>query len=94
MEAVSDDLTPYYRAAERILSDGRDPARAERYLRVYLSQEPEGNEPTAADAHWKLGVALNAQGQTASAVAEWKTAVKLDPESPARRELKRLKEAN
>ena len=94
MQAVPDDLTPYYRAAERILSDGRDPARAEGYLRVYLAQEPEGNEPTAADAHWKLGVALNAHGQAANAVAEWKAAVKLDPESPARRELKRMKEAN
>lgn len=44
--AVPDDLAPYYRAAEHL----RDAARAERYLRAYLAQEPEGNEPTEADA--------------------------------------------
>jgi tetratricopeptide (TPR) repeat protein len=45
-----DDLAPYYRAAERLAAMRREPERAERYLRSYLSQEPEGNEPTAADA--------------------------------------------
>jgi tetratricopeptide (TPR) repeat protein len=90
-EAVPDDATPYYRAAERLLSDGRNPAQAERYLRTYLSQEPEGNQPTAADAHWKLGLALRAQGQDSDAVREFRTAVQLDPESPAGRELKRTR---
>jgi hypothetical protein len=47
-EAVPDDLTPYYRAAER--TGATDPARAERYLRTYLGQEPEGNEPSLRDA--------------------------------------------
>ena len=85
---VPDDYTPYYRAAERMLADGLDPARAERYLRRYLTQEPEGNQPAAADAHWKLGLALRAQGQQANAVREWKLAVQLDPKSPAARALK------
>ena len=88
-QAVPDDAAPYYRAADRMLADHRDPARAERYLRTYLSQESEGNEPPAAEAHWKLGLALHAQGQQAKAIEEWKTAVRLDPESPAARELKR-----
>jgi hypothetical protein len=48
-QAVPDDATPYYRAAERLRCDGREPARVERYLRVYMAQEPEGNQPTAAD---------------------------------------------
>jgi tetratricopeptide (TPR) repeat protein len=52
--AVPDDLTPYYRAAERLLADNREPLRAERYLRMYLSQPPEGNRPTAADAAREL----------------------------------------
>jgi tetratricopeptide (TPR) repeat protein len=47
---VPDDLAPYYRAAEHLIDAGRDAARAERYLRAYLAQEPEGNEPTPADA--------------------------------------------
>ncbi len=92
--AVPDDPAPYYRAAEQILSDGREPARAERYLRLYLAQEAEGNQPTAADAHWQLGLALRAQGQEANAIREWKIASQLDPESPAVRELKRTRSAN
>jgi tetratricopeptide (TPR) repeat protein len=57
--AVPDDLTPYYRAADRLLTDGRDFARAERYLGTYLSQTPEGNRPTNADAQHKLDLARN-----------------------------------
>jgi hypothetical protein len=53
---VPDDYAPYYRAAEQLLSDNREPARAERYLRLYLSQPPEGNQPSAADAQSKLGL--------------------------------------
>lgn len=56
-EKNPDDLTPYYRAAARLLANGRDPARAERYLRVYLASEPEGNAPPAADARRKLAAA-------------------------------------
>jgi len=49
-----DDLAPYYRAAETLLANGREPARVARYLHVYLQQEPEGNEPTLADARRRL----------------------------------------
>jgi tetratricopeptide (TPR) repeat protein len=52
--AVPDDLTPYYRAAERLLSSHQDLSRAEGCLRTYLSQPPEGNAPTAAEANSKL----------------------------------------
>ncbi|MDE3158161.1 MAG: hypothetical protein KGM92_05265 [Acidobacteriota bacterium] len=88
---VPDDLAPYYRAAEQLLGRGRDPSRSERYFRVYLAQEPEGNEPPAAEAHWKLGLALEAQGHLVEAIAEWEQALRLDRESPAARELKRLR---
>jgi tetratricopeptide (TPR) repeat protein len=91
---VPDDGAAYFRAAERLIADHREPARAERYLRLYLAQEAEGNQPTAADARWQLGVALQAQGQEASAIREWKAAVQLDPESAAARELKRTRNGN
>lgn len=86
--AVPDDPSPWFRAADEILLHGSDPSRAERYLRTYLSQPPEGNAPVAADARWKLGLALQRQGRIAEATAEWKEAVRLDPSSPAARELK------
>lgn len=51
---VPDDLAPYYRAAERIIGSRHDVDRAERYLRTYLTQEPEGNEPSLAEARQQL----------------------------------------
>jgi len=61
-QAVTDDPAPYYRAAEQLIADSREPERAERYLRTYLMQEPEGNEPAAAEAHAKMDVALHMRG--------------------------------
>jgi tetratricopeptide (TPR) repeat protein len=61
-EAVPDDLTPHYRAAEALLDkpippSGKSLDAAQRNLRKYLTQEPEGNEPTAAAAREKLELA-------------------------------------
>ena len=88
---VPDDPVPYYRAADRLLAAGHDAPRAEVYLRAYLGQEPEGNEPTAADARWKAGLALEAEGRITAAIEQWKQSVRLDPESKAARELKRVR---
>jgi tetratricopeptide (TPR) repeat protein len=88
---VPDDAAPYYRAAEHLLSAGRDAVRAEQYLRVYLAQEPEGNQPGAAEARWKLGLALEMQGRLPEARAAFQESVRLDPESKAAQELKRLR---
>jgi hypothetical protein len=93
LREVPDDPVPYYRAAERLLVAGRDPARARRLLRVHLAQELEGNQPAASEARWKLGLALEMQGSTTAALAEFKESVRLDPESKAAHELKRLRNA-
>jgi len=86
-----DDLAPYYYAGDELLRLGRDSARAERNFRTYLGQEPEGNQPSGPQAHWKLGLALEVQGRQMEAVAEWKEALRLDPESPAAHDLKRVR---
>jgi len=52
--AVPDDLSPYYRAADSLAARGAESYRAARYLRKYLSQPPEGNQPTLAEAEKKL----------------------------------------
>ena len=65
-KAVPDDAAPYYRAAEVLIAEQRDPARVERYLRAYLAQEPEGNQPTAATAERELKKARNAYANGAS----------------------------
>jgi hypothetical protein len=91
LREVPDDPVPHYRAAERVLAAGRDPIKAERYLRVYLAQEPEGNQPPASEARWRLGLALEAKGSAADALAEFKESVRLDPESKAAQEIKHLR---
>jgi tetratricopeptide (TPR) repeat protein len=52
-----DDLAPYYRAAETLLTKRREPGRAAHYLQLYLEHEPEGDEPTAKDARRILAAA-------------------------------------
>jgi tetratricopeptide (TPR) repeat protein len=91
---VSDDLAPHYRAAERLLDRRHDPGIAERYLRTYLGQEAEGNEPGLAEAHWRLGQALHSEGRDNAAIDEWRESLRLDPGSPASRDLKALRSSH
>jgi tetratricopeptide (TPR) repeat protein len=86
-----DSLVPYYRAGNALLDRKIDLARAERYFRKYLSQEPEMRTPNLAAAHWRLGLVLEQAGRKPDAIAEWQAAVKLDPNSQAKQELKRIK---
>jgi tetratricopeptide (TPR) repeat protein len=86
---VPDNLVPYFRAARALSVTQTDLPRAERYLRKYLTQEPELTFPAFAVAHWRLGQVLDQQGRKSEAVAEWQTAVKLDPNSPAKQEMRK-----
>jgi tetratricopeptide (TPR) repeat protein len=47
---VPEDLSPYFWAAKTLIQNKREYDRAAAYLRTYLSQEPEGRAPTAAEA--------------------------------------------
>jgi tetratricopeptide (TPR) repeat protein len=91
--AVADDLAPFYQAAVRIFTGnhGEELARAEKYMRLYLSQPPEGDEPSEAAAHWRLGLILEKEGHKALARQELQQAVSLDQEfEPAKQDLKRF----
>src|SRR5262249_31558395 len=44
--AVPDNLTAFYEAGRVLLGRGVELPRAERYLRKYLTQDPEGGAPT------------------------------------------------
>jgi tetratricopeptide (TPR) repeat protein len=90
-KADADNLLPYFRAANNCLSRKVELARAERYFRKYLTQEPEPRQPTLSAAHWRLGLVLEQLGRKPEAIAELQQAVKLDANSPAKAELKRLK---
>lgn len=87
---VPDNLSPYYRAAAVCIQMNTELQRAERYLRKYLSMEAEPYAPSHALTHWWLGQAIEKQGRTNEAIAEYRQAVKMDTKSPAREELKRL----
>jgi tetratricopeptide (TPR) repeat protein len=89
-EQAPDDLTPYFRAGLASLARPDQASRAERYFRKYLTQEPEPFGAKHSWAHWRLGQALEKQGRKPEAIAEWQASVKLDPESPAKQELKKV----
>lgn len=90
-KAVPDDLAPYFQAGRMIAQNGSDYARADKYLRKYLTQDPEGGEPQLSRAHWRLGQVLEKQGKKPEAIAEFEAAVKLEPKfKPAADDLKRL----
>ena len=86
---VPDDWSPSYWAANACLGKSVELPRAERYLRHYLTQEPEPTSPNHAQAHLQLGRVLDKQGRRPEAIAEWQASVKLNPNSPAREELKK-----
>jgi tetratricopeptide (TPR) repeat protein len=88
---VPDDLSPYYQAGRALLNTGKDLPRAERYFRKYLGQEPEGEAPTLAHAHWRLGLVLEKEGRKPEAISEIEIAVRLRPDlGDAKKDLKRL----
>jgi tetratricopeptide (TPR) repeat protein len=89
---IPDNLSPYLRASGALLAAGKDLARAERYARKYLTQEPEPNATTHAVAHWRVGLILEKQGRKPEAIAALQTAAKLDPKfEQAQKDLKRLR---
>jgi len=91
-KAVPDDLNPVYQAGKSLILEGRDYDRAERYLRKYLTQEPEGNGPQLAGAHWRLGLVYEKKGMKPKAIEELETSVRLQPAlAGAKKDLERLR---
>ena len=92
---VPDNLLPYFGAGQVLLvqssAGDKDLARAERYLRKYLGQQPEGDSPTLAEAHWRLGLILEKEGRKNDAASEVGAAIALDPSlEKAKGDLKRI----
>lgn len=79
--AAPDDLGLEFTAAHVILDKNIQAqfARAEEYLRNYLSAPAEGLEPSVAMAHWQLGLVLEKEGRRGTALQEVETAASLDP---------------
>jgi tetratricopeptide (TPR) repeat protein len=91
-QANHDDLNPFYQAGRTLLQLNQELTRAERYMRTYLSQDPEGLTPPLSAAHWRLGLILEREGRKADAIREFEEALRLQPDfENARKDLKRLK---
>ena len=91
-KAVPENLAPYYQAGRVILLQGGDYARAERYFRKFLTQEPEAGPVTPAHAHWRLGLTLEKLGKRAEAIDEIEKATRLKPDfDDAKKDLRRLR---
>jgi tetratricopeptide (TPR) repeat protein len=91
-KAIPDNFGPLYQAGRVLLTQGKELPRAERYLRKYLTQEPEAGAPGLAQAHWRLGLVLEKEGRKAEAIAELELATKLRPDfDEAKKDLKRLR---
>lgn len=89
---VPDNLNPEFQAARILAGSGADNPRAERYLRKYLTQEPEGGYPKLSRAHWRLAQVLEKAGRKQEAIAELETATRMEPDfKPAADDLKRLR---
>src|SRR5450755_3225705 len=77
---VPDDFGAHYQSAKVLLLSGKDISRAERYLRKYLTIEPEAGEPPWAGAHWRLGQVLEKEDRKTEAITEIQEAVRLQPD--------------
>ncbi|MDR2697171.1 MAG: hypothetical protein LBB40_01700 [Holophagales bacterium] len=78
-KAMPDNPYPHYMAAVWLISASKEPKRAETLLRRYLRHEPEAGAPNWAYARWRLGLALEQQGDKGGALKELKEASKLMP---------------
>ena len=91
--AVPDNLSPDYQAARIILTNNAAMKmdQAEQYLRAYLAQPAEGEEPSHAAARWRLGLILEKQGKKSDALQQIRDAVHEDGSlEDAKKDLKRL----
>lgn len=80
-----------YAAARTLVVEGKEPARAEAYLRRYLAVPAEIGWPSHAGARWRLAQVLEKQGKRDAAVAELQVAVREQPDlEGAKKDLKRL----
>ena len=89
--ASPDDLSPYHAAADALIDIGQDFTRAEKYLQKYLTQPPEGRQPTPAETHWLLADLYKREGRKGDAKRELQAALRLQPDfARAKQDLSQL----
>ena len=87
-----DEMGAAYQVGRNGALSGGHLIEAEKALLRYLEYTPRRDEPSLADAHWRLGLVYEHLNRRDSAIGSYEAAVRLDPKHPqARAELKRLR---
>jgi len=82
-------LPACFGVARSDLLSGQNLDEAERLFKQYLARWPDENEPSLANADWRLGQVYEKENKKDLAVAEWNEARKLAPNfKPAQESLK------
>ncbi len=88
-----DDLSTRYSLGRACALTGLALDEGEAALQAYLASEPGADQPTYADAHWRLGLIEEHRGDTDAARTAYETALRLEPDHrQARRALRKLKD--
>jgi tetratricopeptide (TPR) repeat protein len=89
--ADPNDWNALYQIGRTAALSGTHLERGAAALQRYLAHPPEPDAPPLANAHYRLGMVYEKQGNKAAARAEYQAAIKLDPKlDDAREALKKL----
>jgi tetratricopeptide (TPR) repeat protein len=90
---IPDSFIAHFQAAAVLVNSGMDNARAERYLRKYLTIPPEPGLPSHADAHFLLGRLYETKmNRREDAVREYQETLRLHKDhEEAKKALKRVR---
>lgn len=87
----ADNWDALYQVGRTAALSGQRLDRGAAAVKRYLSHTPDPDSPPIANAHYRLGMIYEKQGNKAAARAEYQAAIKLDPKvDDAREALKKL----
>lgn len=80
-----------YQLGRNAFFSGEDLEKGLSYFKEYLSLKPKAGDPEWADARWRMGMIYEKLGDKKKAAAQYKEALKLNPEHPeSKKALKKL----
>lgn len=79
LEIEPKHMNALYQMGRTGVFSGENLNRAAECLKLYLTLEPGPGSPTLGNAHWRLGMIYEKQGNEDLAKAEYEAALKLDP---------------